>query len=123
MKKISRKKAALWILLLMWLIPTAYSLATKNPEGTNVAGEFAPAEAEFIYDLSYVKDGEKIHEQKIFNREMDIIRDAKEFLMVDFFLFNATYDKDVNCPKPVSYTHLTLPTKPYGCRSRWSPYH
>ena len=102
MKKISRKKAALWIILLMWLIPTAYSLATKNPEGTNVAGEFAPAEAEFIYDLSYVKDGEKIHEQKIFHREMDIIRDAKEFLMVDFFLFNATYDKDVDCPKQVA---------------------
>ena len=102
MKKISRKKAALWILLLMWLIPTAYSLATKNPEETNVAGEFAPAEAEFIYDLSYVKDGEKIHEQKIFDREMDIIREAKEFLMVDFFLFNATYDKDVDCPKQVA---------------------
>lgn len=102
MKKISRKKAALWILLLMWLIPTAYSLATKNPEGTNVAGEFAPAEAEFIYDLSYVKDGEKIHEQKIFDREMDIIRNAKEFLIVDFFLFNATYDRDVDCPKQVA---------------------
>ena len=26
-------------------------------------------------------------------------------------------------PVAVSYTHLTLPTKPYGCRSRWSPYH
>ena len=25
--------------------------------------------------------------------------------------------------KPVSYTHLTLPTMPTGCRSRWSPYH
>ena len=25
--------------------------------------------------------------------------------------------------KPVSYTHLTLPTKPMMCRSRWSPYH
>ena len=24
---------------------------------------------------------------------------------------------------PVSYTHLTLPTKPMMCRSRWSPYH
>ena len=23
----------------------------------------------------------------------------------------------------VSYTHLTLPTKLSGCRSRWSPYH
>ena len=25
--------------------------------------------------------------------------------------------------KPVSYTHLTLPTTVQGCRSRWSPYH
>ena len=25
--------------------------------------------------------------------------------------------------EPVSYTHLTLPTKPMMCRSRWSPYH
>ena len=24
---------------------------------------------------------------------------------------------------PVSYTHLTLPTKQAQCRSRWSPYH
>ena len=23
---------------------------------------------------------------------------------------------------PVSYTHLTLPTIPFECRSRWSPY-
>ena len=26
-------------------------------------------------------------------------------------------------PRSVSYTHLTLPTKLSGCRSRWSPYH
>lgn len=102
MKKLSRKKRVLWILLLMWLIPTAYSLNTKNPEGTNVSGEFAPAEAEFIYDLSYVKDGKKVHEQKIFDREMEIIRGAEKFLMVDFFLFNATYDQDVDCPKQVA---------------------
>ena len=25
--------------------------------------------------------------------------------------------------EPVSYTHLTLPTIPFECRSRWSPYH
>ena len=25
--------------------------------------------------------------------------------------------------RPVSYTHLTLPTKNSPCRSRWSPYH
>ena len=27
------------------------------------------------------------------------------------------------CTSTVSYTHLTLPTKPMMCRSRWSPYH
>ena len=26
-------------------------------------------------------------------------------------------------PSPVSYTHLTLPTKVLVCSSRWSPYH
>ena len=25
--------------------------------------------------------------------------------------------------RPVSYTHLTLPTSAVACRSRWSPYH
>ena len=25
--------------------------------------------------------------------------------------------------RPVSYTHLTLPTRACRCRSRWSPYH
>ena len=25
--------------------------------------------------------------------------------------------------RPVSYTHLTLPTNNAQCRSRWSPYH
>ena len=29
----------------------------------------------------------------------------------------------VHCYKPVSYTHLTLPTNYLQCRSRWSPYH
>ena len=27
------------------------------------------------------------------------------------------------CEEPVSYTHLTLPTRSCQCRSRWSPYH
>ena len=28
-----------------------------------------------------------------------------------------------NSARPVSYTHLTLPTNSVWCRSRWSPYH
>ena len=30
---------------------------------------------------------------------------------------------DICITRPVSYTHLTLPTIPFECRSRWSPYH
>ena len=31
--------------------------------------------------------------------------------------------EDIPFVTPVSYTHLTLPTKSDECRSRWSPYH
>ena len=33
------------------------------------------------------------------------------------------YVVDAEGCTPVSYTHLTLPTNSYTCRSRWSPYH
>ena len=36
---------------------------------------------------------------------------------VDYSAFYDTYYD------AVSYTHLTLPTNSYTCRSRWSPYH
>ena len=32
-------------------------------------------------------------------------------------------EREFNIVKPVSYTHLTLPTIQHWCRSRWSPYH
>ena len=35
----------------------------------------------------------------------------------------AAYSVPANIGEPVSYTHLTLPTIPFECRSRWSPYH
>ena len=31
--------------------------------------------------------------------------------------------REVLAQRPVSYTHLTLPTMGSVCRSRWSPYH
>ena len=34
---------------------------------------------------------------------------------------SANVEKKQNIP--VSYTHLTLPTTYWPCRSRWSPYH
>ena len=41
----------------------------------------------------------------------------------DTNIFYSQFLSAINRINPVSYTHLTLPTKPMMCRSRWSPYH
>lgn len=100
------------MVILLLLIPVIYSLMTKNPEGTNISGNPEPTEAEFIYDLSYVKKGKKIHEQTIFNREMETIKNAEEFLVVDFFLYNDEYNKELKFPNQVeAMTDLLIEKK------------
>ena len=44
---------------------------------------------------------------------------TKEFVTADHYI-ERELDK---IGRPVSYTHLTLPTILRSCRSRWSPYH
>lgn len=72
------------LILLLIFIPILYSLNTKNPPGTNVSSDFKDADCKFLYDLTYLKDGKRIHEQEIFKSEMEIIKNAKKFLMIDF---------------------------------------
>lgn len=111
LKQVKNKRKLLLIILLL-LIPVIYSLMTKNPEGTNISGNPELTEAEFIYDLSYVKEGKKIHEQNIFNREMETIKNAEEFLVVDFFLFNDEYNKELKFPNQVeAMTDLLIEKK------------
>ena len=89
------------IVLLLIIIPIIYSLNTKNPPGTNLSSDFKDADCEFLYDLTYLKDGKRLHEKRIFKREMDLIKNAKDFLMVDFFLFNDEYPDTMNFPNQV----------------------
>ena len=89
------------ILILLFIIPIIYSLSTKNPPGTNVSSDFRDADCEFLYDLTYLKDGKRLHEKKIFKREMELIKNAQDFLMLDFFLFNDEYPNTMNFPSQV----------------------
>ena len=89
------------IILLLVIIPILYSLSTKNPPGTNQSSDFKDADCEFLYDLTYLKDGKRLHEKRIFKREMDLIKNAKDFLMVDFFLFNDEYPNTMTFPNQV----------------------
>ena len=89
------------IILLLIIIPIIYSLNTKNPPGTNLSSDFKDADCEFLYDLTYLKDGNRLHEKRIFNREMDLIKNAQDFLMLDFFLFNDEYPDSMTFPSQV----------------------
>ena len=89
------------IILLLIIIPIIYSLNTKNPAGTNVSSDFKDADCEFLYDLTYLKDGKRLHDKRIFNREMDLIKNAQDFLIVDFFLFNDEYPDSMTFPSQV----------------------
>ena len=96
-----KKKKIMIIILLLIIIPILYSLNTKNPPGTNLSSDFKDADCEFLYDLTYLKDGNRLHEKRIFNREMDLIKNAQDFLMLDFFLFNDEYPDSMTFPSQV----------------------
>ena len=96
-----KKKKIMILILLLIIIPIIYSLNTKNPAGTNVSSDFKDADCEFLYDLTYLKDGKRIHEKRIFNREIDLIKNAQDFLMLDFFLFNDEYPNSMTFPSQV----------------------
>ena len=89
------------LILLLIIIPILYSLNTKNPPGTNLSSDFKDADCEFLYDLTYLNDGKRIHEKRIFNRELELIKNAQDFLMLDFFLFNDEYPDSMTFPSQV----------------------
>ena len=59
------------------------SLGFKGPERSC-------ADVQFLRDLTYLDtDGNRIVEQQIFEAAFSMIRDARRFVLLDFFLFNA----------------------------------
>jgi len=104
MKVKNRKKKNMIILIILALIiiPIIYSFTTKNPPGTNVSSDYENVDVDFFYDLTYLKDGKRNHEHKIFKTEMDLINNAKDFLVIDLFLYNDEYDKSQSYPNQVS---------------------
>lgn len=114
MKTKSKRKKNMIILIILALIivPILYSLTTKNPAGTNVSSELKNVDLDFFYDLTYLNDNKRNHEMNIFNEEMNLIKDAQKFLIIDLFLFNDEYNRDVEYPNQVEeMTNLLIAKK------------
>jgi hypothetical protein len=63
------------------------------PENLDLRGEernISVENIEFFYDLTYKKlNGEIISEQTIFDENFSLIEEAKEYILIDAFLFNS----------------------------------
>ncbi len=54
---------------------------------------------DFLYDLTYQKDGKEVYDQSIFNEVYQTIEEADDFLVLDLFLVNGYTDGKRDYPK------------------------
>ena len=114
----------------MWMLSDLLSNMPKNWQlYQNIMLADATTFPQYSLNMrSLVIDKAGPAEMIIFNRCADdvdrmelhrLVREASRRAEISYEAPDGTVDYD----EPVSYTHLTLPTKLILCRSRWSPYH
>ncbi|MBB6021729.1 phosphatidylserine/phosphatidylglycerophosphate/cardiolipin synthase-like enzyme [Paenibacillus sp. JGP012] len=92
------------VLLILWLIAVMiYQTYKPLPPGISYESqEYRVQNVQFLHDLTYPSsDGQMEHEQQIFQRMLQIVKDAEQFVVVDMFLFNNYQHKGQHFP-PVS---------------------
>ncbi|MFD2706063.1 phospholipase D family protein [Salibacterium lacus] len=87
------------MIILTVMVISVYHVYKPMPEHTSVEGDVHRAgDIEFLYDLTYQKNGEQQQEQEIFDRVFDTIQEAEDFIVMDMFLFNGQYDQSMDFP-------------------------
>ncbi len=90
-----RLKVLSIILVAGWASVCIFNLVRPLPAGTSVLGPYrAVSDVEFLYDLTYERDGERVVEQQIFDRVLRMIDEAERFVVIDMFLFNDEHGGD-----------------------------
>lgn len=89
------KKNIFRILIIIILLLSAVGIFQSYkslPSGVDFTGKMRAVPADsvrFLYDLTYEKNGDRVHEQQIFDRIFSHIRAAREYILIDMFLFNS----------------------------------
>lgn len=97
----------LFFVLLLWLVLVGvYQSTKKMPENTDFRGKvrhIPVGNIEFLYDLTYtVADGRIVSEQRIFDEIFALIRQAKEYILIDAFLFNSYTREPADVHRPLA---------------------
>ena len=105
-------KKTVYIILMIVILVTLYGAFKPLPQGLGWEGElFDEANVQFIYDLTYEQEGQIVHQQNIFQKALQIINEAEDFIVLDMFLFNDTYDRKYEFPQLTSTLTNTLVQK------------
>ncbi|MEH7442110.1 phospholipase D family protein [Bacillus sp. JJ1122] len=97
----SKKMLILLILALIVGVTVYHNTHKELPEGLSYEGKIHNVkDVRFLYDLTYTdENGEKKFEQEIFDTVLKRIGEAEEFIVLDMFLFNDYYKKDMGYPE------------------------
>ncbi|MDQ0300087.1 phosphatidylserine/phosphatidylglycerophosphate/cardiolipin synthase-like enzyme [Salibacterium salarium] len=89
----------LGILFILVIVNSVYGFLKPLPDGVSYEGETHKVdEVEFLRDVTYHEDGESYQEQMIFDRMIELIDEAEDFVVLDMFLFNKQYDQSMDFP-------------------------
>ncbi|UTH07404.1 phospholipase D family protein [Macrococcoides canis] len=69
-------------------------------------------DVELLMDKTYEKDGQMHYDHEIFNAQLETIQNADDFIILDMFLFNDTYDGETQFPElTTKLTHALIDKK------------
>ncbi|MGG4488031.1 hypothetical protein [Metabacillus idriensis] len=90
---------AILLLVLISASVAVYHYLKPLPAGISHEGDIhSSGQVEFLYDLTYENEGDVTHNQVIFDQIDTMIDEAREFILMDMFLFNDEYDRSASYP-------------------------
>jgi hypothetical protein len=104
-KKKWYKKKSWWMggaIVLILATVMVYNRIKPLPPGISYAGEtytIPEEDVEFLYDLTYQKDGKEHYDHSIFDEVYQTIEEADDFLILDLFLVNGYTKGERDYPK------------------------
>ncbi|PSM51314.1 hypothetical protein CBLAS_1033 [Campylobacter blaseri] len=104
---IKKLKIKLIIFILIPLFVLFFNTLKPMPSGTSFEGYARIGNFTFLSDLTYEKDGKRAYDQEIFTEIFKLIKESNKFILIDYFLFNDDYDRNLNNVFPEISKNLT----------------
>ncbi len=77
------------------IIPIFFGFTTQAPKGTSYNSPVSSvSDIRLLYDLTYMKGKVLIRDQRILEEQLQMVGEAKDFIVADLFLYNDYYDTE-----------------------------